>query len=167
MTFLKTLVFSILVPGTVIIYGPLWLLTTQGPLHLPIDTLWVLGVIPFLLGVALYLWCAWHFTFTGRGTPAPIDPPKHLVARGPYRVVRNPMYGGVLTAVLGEALLFQSLTLVVYAALVLLAVHLFVVFYEEPFLRQQFGASYQDYCAQVPRWIPRLSSWRRQHPVAS
>src|SRR5262249_21183385 len=125
------------------------------------------GVIPFLLGVAIYLWCAWHFTFTGRGTPAPIDPPKHLVARGPYRVVRNPMYVGVLTAVLGEALLFQSLSLVVYAALVLLAVHLFVFFYEAPSLRQQSGASYQDYGAQVPRWIPRLSNWWRRQPVAS
>ncbi len=167
MTFLKTLLFTVLVPGTVIIYGPLWLLATQGPLHLAADTLWILGVIPFALGVSLYLWCAWHFTFTGKGTPAPIDPPKHLVARGPYRIVRNPMYVGVITAVLGEALLFQALSLVIYAALVLLAVHLFVVFYEEPHLREQFGASYQDYCAQVPRWIPRLSNWWHQRPAAS
>jgi protein-S-isoprenylcysteine O-methyltransferase Ste14 len=163
MTLLKTLLFTVLVPGTVIIYVPFWLLTSHGgAVHLEATSLWILGIIPFLLGVCLYLWCAWHFTFAGQGTPAPIDPPKHLVARGPYQMVRNPMYVGVVTALLGEALLFHELGLVFYAALVLLIVHLFVVFVEEPLLRQKFGASYQDYCAQVPRWIPHLSiRWRR------
>ncbi|HEY7349201.1 MAG TPA: isoprenylcysteine carboxylmethyltransferase family protein [Ktedonobacterales bacterium] len=167
MTLLKTLLFTVLVPGAVIVYFPLWLLASQeGGFHLEIGSLWMLGMLPFLIGVGIYLWCAWHFTFAGQGTPAPIDPPKHLVARGPYRVVRNPMYVGVLTALLGEALLFHSLSLVIYAALVFVAVHLFVVFYEEPRLRRQFGASYQDYCAQVPRWIPRLSLWRRKRSLA-
>jgi len=168
MTSLKTLLFTVLVPGTVIIYIPFWLLTSQGgQLRLEVSSLWILGIIPFLLGVCLYLWCAWHFTFAGKGTPAPIDPPKHLVARGPYQIVRNPMYGGVVTALLGEALLFHSLHLVIYAALVLAIVHLFVVVVEEPLLRQKFGAAYQDYCAQVPRWIPRLPIWWRRSSAAS
>jgi protein-S-isoprenylcysteine O-methyltransferase Ste14 len=168
MTLLKTLLFTVLVPGTVIIYVPFWLLTSQGgTLHLEVDSPWMLGAVPFLLGVALYLWCAWHFTFTGRGTPAPIDPPKHLVARGPYRVVRNPIYVGVVTALLGEALLFHSQSLAIYTALVLVGFHLFVFLVEEPLLRHQFGAAYQDYCAQVPRWIPRLSGGSRKNPAAN
>ncbi len=167
MTLIKTLLFTIVVPGAVLIYLPFLLLTSQGgSLHLDAVSPWMLGAIPFVLGALIYLWCAWHFTFAGKGTPAPIDPPKHLVAQGPYRVVRNPMYVGVITALLGEALLFRSPGLVIYAALVLLAVHLFVVFYEEPHLRRRFGASYQDYCAQVPRWLPRLSLWWHKSPAA-
>jgi protein-S-isoprenylcysteine O-methyltransferase Ste14 len=165
MTFIKTLLFTVLVPGAVIVYIPFWLLTSPGgSLQVDLGSLWALGVLPFLLGVSIYLWCAWQFTFAGHGTPAPIAPPQYLVAGGLYRVVRNPMYVGVLTALLGEALLFHSLTLLFYAALVFVTVHLFVVCFEEPFLRQQFGASYQDYCAQVPRWCPRMSDSRRKSP---
>lgn len=167
MTLLKTLLFTVLVPGTVTIYIPFWLLTSQGgEAHLEIGSLWILGAIPFLLGEFIYLWCAWQFTFAGQGTPAPIDPPKQLVAKGLYRLVRNPMYVGVITALLGEALLFQSQSLAIYTALVFGVIHLFVVFIEEPLLREKFGASYQDYCAQVPRWIPRLSLWWQKHSVA-
>jgi protein-S-isoprenylcysteine O-methyltransferase Ste14 len=165
MTLLKTLLFTILVPGTLTVYIPLWLLTSQGGnLHLELGSLWMLGAIPFLLGALIYLWCAWQFTFVGQGTPAPIDPPKHLVTKGLYRVVRNPIYVGVTVALLGEELLFHSQSLAIYAALVFVFFHLWVVLIEEPLLRQQFGASYQDYCAQVPRWIPRLPGWRRKSP---
>ena len=167
MTLLKTLLFTVLVPCTVTLYIPFWLLTSQeGPLHLDVSSPWILGTIPFLLGEGIYLWCAWQFTFTGQGTPAPIDPPKQLVAKGLYRVVRNPMYVGVITALLGEALLLHSQQLVIYAALVFVTVHLFVVFIEEPLLREKFGASYHDYCAQVPRWIPRLSIWWQKRSLA-
>jgi protein-S-isoprenylcysteine O-methyltransferase Ste14 len=109
-----------------------------------------------LIGTAIYFWCAWDFTFAGRGTPAPIDPPKELVVRGLYRYVRNPMYVGILSILLGEALLFASWRLFEYTAVVFIFFFLFVTLYEEPILRQKFGESYRRYCESVPRWIP----WR-------
>ena len=112
------------------------------------------GVLPIAIGVAMYLWCAWDFATAG-GTPAPIDPPKILVARGLYLVVRNPMYVSVLAVLAGEALLFRSLRLAAWGATVAIWFHLFVVAYEEPRLRRQFGTDYETYCASVPRWLPR------------
>jgi protein-S-isoprenylcysteine O-methyltransferase Ste14 len=105
------------------------------------------------------LWCAWDFTFAGRGTPAPIDPPKELVVQGLYRYVRNPMYVGILSILLGEALLFASWSLFGYAAVVFILFFLFVVLYEEPILMRKFGESYLQYCKNVPRWIP----WRTRN----
>jgi len=113
-----------------------------------------LGAIPILLGASIYLWCAWDFTFAGRGTPAPIDPPKELVVRGLYRYVRNPMYVGVVSILFGEALFFESRTLFEYAAIVFIFFYLFVVLYEEPILTRKFGESYRNYCKTIPRWIP-------------
>ena len=107
-----------------------------------------------LLGASIYLWCAWDFTFAGRGTPAPIDPPKALVVRGLYRYMRNPMYVGVLSILVGEALFFESRTLFEYAAIVFIFFYLFVVLYEEPVLKQKFGEPYQRYRQTVPRWLP-------------
>src|SRR6266699_4510526 len=153
MVALKTLIFSILVPGTVAGFIPWFLL--QGAVLL-IPSIWMIGLLPLLLGVGLYLWCAGAFTFIGKGTPAPIDAPKFLVKEGPYRWVRNPMYIAVLSVVSGEAILFRSFQLAEYALLVGIVVHLFVVFVEEPSLRSQFGESYETYLRTVPRWIPRF-----------
>jgi protein-S-isoprenylcysteine O-methyltransferase Ste14 len=120
-----------------------------------IPSIWVVGFLPLLLGVGLYLWCAETFTFIGKGTPAPIDAPKVLVKEGPYRWVRNPMYIAVLSVVIGEAILFRSFMLAGYALLVGVVVHLFVVSVEEPSLHSQFGESYETYLRTVPRWFPR------------
>jgi len=109
-------------------------------------------------GAALYVVTAfWGFALRGRGTPAPIDPPKKLVVEGPYRVVRNPMYWAVAAVIMGEATLFHSLTLVELAVALFSGAMLFVLFYEEPALLRKFGAEYEDYCRRVPRWIPRFS----------
>lgn len=156
MVLLKTIIFTIIVPGTVLVWAP-YLLLSSSSVQGSLDTagLRYVGVIPVLLGAAIYLWCAWDFTFAGKGTPAIIDPPKQLVARGLYRYVRNPMYIGVLLVIAGEALLFQSLALIEYAAVVFVFTYLFVIFYEEPTLSRKFGESYRSYCREVPRWIPR------------
>lgn len=152
---LKTIIFTILVPGTVAFVIP-WLILGQPP---SAETLapspWLLGLLPLLVGVVLYLWCAGAFTFIGKGTPAPIDAPIFLVRSGPYRWVRNPMYLGVLAIIVGQAILFHSVALVGYALVVWLIVHLFVIFVEEPSLRSQFGESYDAYLRAVPRWLPR------------
>ncbi len=158
MVWLKTLIFTIVVPGAIIALIPYLLLSRNPASFTHIGPFQLFGLIPMAIGSAIYLRCAWDFGSTGKGTPAPIDPPKHLVARGLYRYVRNPMYVGVLLTLLGEAWLFSSGTLVIYAAIVITWQHLFVVFYEEPALKRKFGESYSDYLARTPRWIPRINN---------
>lgn len=156
MTLLKTLLFTLVVPGTVTILLPAQLLSAERlQMGGQFGALSAGGLILMSLGAAIYLKCAWDFTFTGRGTPAPIDPPKELVASGLYRYTRNPMYVGVLSVLLGEAWWWASGSLLIYAALVGLLFHCFIILYEEPALRRQFGAAYQKYCETVPRWLGR------------
>lgn len=159
MTLIKTVIFTILSPGTLTILVPRWLLSsTTGTERFNIGIFRYLGIVPILLGTSIYLWCAWDFTFAGKGTAAPIDPPKQLVVRGLYRYVRNPMYVGIGSVLIGEALLFQSLALVAYVGAVLLIFNLFVVLYEEPALTRKFGDPYRSFRETVPRWIPRIRS---------
>ncbi len=156
MVLIKTIIFTFLLPGTVTVFVPYWLLTSpSAPPPMQLGVFRYGGIVLILIGIAIYSWCAWDFTFTGRGTPAPIDPPKELVVRGLYRYVRNPMYVGILSVLLGEALLFAAWRLFGYAALVFLTFFLVVVLYEEPVLREKFGESYRRYRQSVPRWIPR------------
>jgi protein-S-isoprenylcysteine O-methyltransferase Ste14 len=121
---------------------------------------WI-GAVPSILGFSVALRCIWDFGRTGRGTPAPFIPPRRLVVVGFYRYVRNPMYVGFFAGWMGLWVVFGSANRA--ALLVLLvataAVVLFVKFYEEPTLRKMFGADYEAYCLNVPRWIPRLRPW--------
>ncbi len=106
-------------------------------------------------GAALLAACIVEFARSGRGTLSPLDPPRTLVVRGLYRYVRNPMYLSVTIIVLGEAMLTRSTALATYGAIWFAGVNLFVIGYEEPTLRQMFGASYDDYAQRVGRWIPK------------
>ena len=119
------------------------------------------AAIPSVLGFAVALRCVWDFGWFGRGTPVPIAPPKRLVVVGFYRYVRNPMYVGFAAGWIGLWIIFghaswQAIAGAIGAAL---AVNLFVHFYEEPHLRNVFGAQYEEYCRNVPRWLPRLRPW--------
>ncbi len=155
MTALKTLLWSVFVPGTLTILVPCLLLSSKLELFpVKLSGFRFLGLIPIALGALLYLWCAWDFTFTGKGTPAPFDPPKKVVLRGLYQHVRNPMYVAALLVLIGEAILFESALILIYAAMVFAVFHLWVVYYEEPTLRRKFGESYEKYCDSVSRWIP-------------
>ena len=116
----------------------------------------LLGVCCIALGAGLLCACVFEFARSGRGTLSPIDPPRHLVVRGPYRYVRNPMYLAVTVVVLGEVLVSHSLALGVYWLIWFLGANLFVIGYEEPTLREMFGESYEEYTRQVRRWIPAL-----------
>lgn len=149
--FLKNVVFTVLVPGTVAVYIP-FLMTRD----VPTPSAWtILGSLPFFGGGgAIYLWCVWDFAAFGRGTPAPIDAPKKLVMRGLYRYTRNPMYLGVITVILGWAVLYQVVSLALYAAVLAGFFHLFVILYEEPQLTELFGAEYAAYRNTVNRWLP-------------
>jgi protein-S-isoprenylcysteine O-methyltransferase Ste14 len=115
----------------------------------------VAGMIIVIIGTVIALWCVFTFVFIGKGTPAPFDPPRKLVIRGPYRFVRNPMYIGAILTLLGLALFYGSFSILIYAGLFFLATHLFVVLYEEPTLRQLFGSDYETYCGRVRRWWPK------------
>jgi len=153
--FLETIIFTVLVPGTVVFWLP-GVILDSGRLALPAS--WsvaqFVALLPLGLGTAIYLRCLWEFATRGRGIPAPIDHPKQLVVTGLYRYVRNPMYLGVLLFLLGESLFLQYRNLFFYAISWLLFVHLNVLFYEEPNLRRKFGDSYERYTAAVRRWVP-------------
>jgi protein-S-isoprenylcysteine O-methyltransferase Ste14 len=113
---------------------------------------WI-GVIPVAMGTLLLLWCVRDFYVAGRGTLAPWTPPKRLVAVGLYRFSRNPMYIAVITVLIGWAVMFQTVALVVYAVVVTIAFHLRVVFAEEPWLARTHGKQWEEYRSRVPRWL--------------
>ena len=123
---------------------------------------WI-AAVPSVLGFAVALRCVWDFGWEGRGTPAPIAPPKRLVVVGFYRYVRNPMYLGFFIGWAGLWVVFgrANLPAIVLALLVVLGVALFVRLYEEPTLRKTFGAGYEEYCQNVRRWVPRMRPWEK------
>jgi protein-S-isoprenylcysteine O-methyltransferase Ste14 len=116
------------------------------------------AVVLMAVGVALAFTCVGFFVARGRGTPALFDPPREFVAIGPYRCVRNPMYVGGLTLLVGFGVWHRSVSILLFALLAFLTVHLLVLFHEEPSLEGKFGRSYLDYKRSVNRWWPR---WRR------
>lgn len=154
--FLKNLLFTICIPGTVAVYIPLYI--TRGRSITSYPVLLSIGIVLLSAGAAIYLRTIWDFATAGRGTPLPIDAPKRLVVTGLYRYARNPMYIGVITFILGWAGVFNDGWLMLYALSVVIAVHLFVVFYEEPKLIQLFGEEYKSYQRSVGRWVPRIPS---------
>lgn len=154
MTALKSLFFLILVPGLLMGYFPYLIASTDAQLFDP-GVLAYLAIPLWLIGWAAMLWCFWNFLVNGKGTPAPFDPPKELVAVGLYRYIRNPMYAAGIIALIGWILWSPSLPLILAPILFLVAAHLFVTLYEEPTLKRKFGAAYEEYFNKVPRWIPR------------
>jgi protein-S-isoprenylcysteine O-methyltransferase Ste14 len=154
----RTFVYASLFVGIFLIYVPANLLSGAG-ITQPnsIGPLQVLGMILISGGGALALWCIFAFVDLGAGTPAPFDPPRKLVFRGPYRFLRNPMYLGAGTALLGAAIFYSSWLLLAYTAMFFISTHLFVVKVEEPALRKSFGHQYERYCRQVNRWLPKYN----------
>jgi protein-S-isoprenylcysteine O-methyltransferase Ste14 len=153
---LRSLLWTILLPGVVAGYVP-WRFFGLGrtPFDLTSPTQ-LLGLVCIGLGVVLLAACIFEFAWSGRGTLSPADPPRHLVVRGLYRYVRNPMYLSVTMILLGEALAVHSVALTIYWAIWFAAANIFVLCYEEPALRRRFGSSYNEYTQQVRRWIPRF-----------
>jgi protein-S-isoprenylcysteine O-methyltransferase Ste14 len=160
---LRSLLWTLLLPGFFAGYVP-WrffgLSQARVSFSNPAD---LLGVLCIGLGAVLLGACIVQFAWSGRGTLSPVDPPRRLVVRGLYRYVRNPMYLSVTTIVLGEGLVVRSWALSVYWAIWFLGANLFVMGYEEPTLRQRFGASYDAYTKQVGRWFPKV----RSHTISS
>jgi protein-S-isoprenylcysteine O-methyltransferase Ste14 len=149
---IRNLLFAVVVPGLGGFWVPWRILTRNG--QTPVPVAWE-AVVVIAAGIALYVWCTWNFAAVGSGTPGPWDAPRQVIATGPHRWVRNPIYISALLVVLGQAWLFMSLALVAYAGVMALCFHLFVIGYEEPTLRRRFGSAYLEYRRTVPRWIPR------------
>jgi protein-S-isoprenylcysteine O-methyltransferase Ste14 len=154
----RSVVWTVLLPGVFAGYLP-WRFFGLAQVHFDLqDPLHLLGVLWITLGAVLLGTCVWEFARRGRGTLAPVDPPRELVVRGLYRYVRNPMYLSVTLIVFGELILTRSRPLLVYWAIWFIAVNLFVIGYEEPTLRRRFGAAYGRYTQEVGRWVPRFRS---------
>jgi len=160
-TLIGSLIFSIVVPGTFLLLIPYLLVIAEGPVQAPLGV-WTdyLGLLISALGICIYLGAMVAFLTRGKGTPSPTAPPVHFVVSGPYRYVRNPMYLSGMILLLGEAIYFRSACLQVYMGVFSAAFHTFVVRYEEPHLRQRFGAEYERYLASVPRWGPSVKLFK-------
>jgi len=153
--------FLLLAPGTVAGLVPWWITRWHmNPPLLGFSGFRVIGTLMIAAGIAVVSDSFARFALQGLGTPAPILPTRHLVVSGLYRYVRNPMYVGVLGIILGQGLLFGDGRLLAYGVLLWLGFHVFIVGYEEPTLRRSFGAEYEAFRSNVPRWIPRMSPWR-------
>lgn len=151
-------------PGTVAILVPLWIARRRGigfdpPAGASDFLLIAVGVIALAVGLLLFVSSLRRFATDGRGTLAPWDPPRHLVVRGPYRYVRNPMISGVLFVLFGEALVLRSLPHTLWATVFLLANVIWIPLYEEPHLQRLFGDEYREYRRHVRRFLPRLRPW--------
>jgi protein-S-isoprenylcysteine O-methyltransferase Ste14 len=145
-------------PGLVLVFLP-WLITrfrlpapTLGGRMLIACLLIFVGLIPLFESIV-------RFVVVGRGTLMPAVPTEHLVVSGLYRYVRNPMYLGVVTALLGESLLFRNRHMLIYVAIVWGTMHLFVCLYEEPKLASMFPDEFPVFKQNVRRWLPRLTPW--------
>jgi protein-S-isoprenylcysteine O-methyltransferase Ste14 len=160
MLYIRSLIFTILVPFVVGVFVPSLLLRD---IHAPVG-LKIAGGVVTLIGAALYGMCLLRFLLSG-GTPAifftrPLkfligEEPGKLVHEGIYRFSRNPMYLSVLLIVFGQAIFFKSSEIAFYGIALFLLFHLVVVFIEEPHLRIERGAAYKEYCQRVPRWLGR------------
>ena len=162
MAILGSALFFVLAPGTVAGLIPWWI--TRWEFRQPfldLEATRVVGIVLIVAGAPGLVDSFARFALQGLGTPAPIAPTENLVVTGLYRYVRNPMYVAVVVVILGQAVLFGDWRLIVYAMLVWLGFHAFVVGYEEPTLARRFGTRYDDFRANVPRWIPRLTPWPR------
>ena len=149
-----------LLPGTVAVVVPAVLVATYETQFDPWRAL--LGAPLLAGGFAMWLWTVRLFARIGRGTLAPWDPTERLVVEGPYAHARNPMISGVLAVLVGEALVFGSTAIAIWAGLFVVVNHVFFLVYEEPAVERRFGGEYRRYKQNVPRWIPRRTPW---HPV--
>lgn len=162
MTLIRTIIFTILIPGTVAVYIPRWLMQMY-PVRFEIGEWQYGGLLLMSVGFGFYLVSAIAFLIEGGGTPAIwfTKPFKSLIGEEPTKVVRgklyqftrNPMYIGVVTFVLGEALWYEIGVLLAYSIVLWFCFHFVVVYIEEPHLREKMGKQYEEYCRTVPRWI--------------
>jgi protein-S-isoprenylcysteine O-methyltransferase Ste14 len=169
--FLRHVLAVLMLPATVVVFVPIWIARRYGVRpdwpDTPLDVaLACAGVVLMIPGLLLFGASLHHFFVTGKGTLAPWDPPRHLVVRGPYRYVRNPMIGGVIFMVFALALLLRSRPHAMWALTFLFINAVYIPLYEEPSLAHRFGAEYERYRRNVGRFMPRLTAWEDAEPAA-
>ena len=155
--FIRALTYATIFIAVLLIYVPAYILAQSG-IVAPTETgrEQVGGLAVGTIGAVIAVWCILTFASVGKGTPAPFDPPRKLVIRGPYRFVRNPMYLGAGIALGGASLFYESTSLLAYDVVFLLLCHAFVRLYEEPTLRRTFQGEYEEYCGRIKRWWPTI-----------
>ena len=161
LTVLRHLIAILALPVTVTILVPVWIAWSYAvPVEVPstvAETLLVIpGLVFLLVGLVLFSATLFLFPTRGKGTLAPWDPPRHLVVRGPYRFVRNPMISGVIFILFGEALFLRSVPHAIWATVFLALNLIHIPLLEEPQLEERFGDDYRRYANHVPRFLPRL-----------
>lgn len=158
-----TLVFLFIAPGTVAGLVPWWIghWSVQAP-FCGFTLLRITGGLLIAVAAVILIDAFLRFALQGIGTPAPVLPTRRLVVTGPYRFVRNPMYVAVVSMILGQGCVFGDLRIFAYGLACWLAMHLFVLIYEEPTLRRTFPEDYAIFTENVPRWIPRLTPWHQR-----
>lgn len=153
---IKIVLMAILVFGTIFALLPAFAIALNKQFGWPVwDSLLFdgFGVVLMVLGAGVYAFCAQLFALRGGGTTSPLEPPKKLVAAGPYRYSRNPIYVGYVCFLVGEFLIFGHLALLLYALAVAAVIQVLIVRWEEPQLLRRFGREYEEYCSAVPRWL--------------
>lgn len=140
--------FLILLPFLLVKLSDYWHLPRFNSLILDI-----LGLFFVFLGIVLFFYCSSLFVRLGKGTPAPIEPPRKLVNKGIYNYTRNPMYFGYFSIILGEFFFLGHLVLFIYFLFIVLLINIYIIFIEEPKLEQRFGSDYRDYIKRVSRWF--------------
>jgi protein-S-isoprenylcysteine O-methyltransferase Ste14 len=148
--------FLFIGPGIVDGLIPWWITRWHGTASLPLR---LSGGALIAAGCGVLVESFLRFPLEGAGTPAPPFPTRRLVVHGFYRYTRNPMYVANLAIIGGQALWFGSWPLAAYAAAAGLGFHAFVRAYEEPKLHATYGAEYERFRENVPRWIPRRRPW--------
>lgn len=165
---LGSALFFAVAPTSVAGLVPWWITHWEfRPPFFDLDATRAVGILLIVAGLPGLVDSFARFALQGLGTPAPIAPTQNLVVTGLYRYVRNPIYVALVAVTLGQAVLFGDQRLLWYAALLWLFFHVWVLVFEEPTLKETFGAQYEDFRANVPRWIPRFTPWqdvrRRNH----
>lgn len=151
----KTILYMGSLHGFFTFYAPFWIATWIPPLF-SLGVLRYIAIPLWISGAWMIIHCCISLITKGRGTPAHMDPPKQFVTTGFFRYVRNPIYLGALLALAGHILWSGSVVVIAYFLCYLIAFHILITVFEEPILRDKFGAAYDEYLKRVPRWIPRL-----------
>jgi protein-S-isoprenylcysteine O-methyltransferase Ste14 len=163
LTILRHILSILLLPIMALVVVPYWLLHAfpagDAGWFAGSPILWLAAAVGIIPGLVLFAWCVGLFMRVGQGTLAPWDPTRKLVAVGPYRYVRNPMISAVALLLFGQAFLWGSWAVGMWACIFISINHVYFILSEEPGLEKRFGESYRLYKANVPRWLPRLKPW--------
>lgn len=110
------------------------------------------GLLPLAIGA--WLNASGSRLFDGAGTTIkPFQRPSTLVAHGPFRFSRNPMYLGMTLALLGIGLLLGSLAPVFVVPAFMLVMQAQFIVQEEADMLERFGDDYVEYSRRVRRWL--------------